>query len=438
MNDKYICFLSPPFYSHFMPLLTLAKKFHQYGAKVIFGCSIEFKENVEEASLEYYEINLSKNKNTKSAEDTLQPISEKKRLEEFFEATKKGPVQTLITQSKHRKDDMLYNPNQIAEDIKKLDDDKDIGLWIHDVLSYNVTIALYSLRLPFITFCPPHPGTIPKEGEFYGVPKKWPSVFNVDSKEQENLEIVSMDTTIKFTNIFNQFLERNKFNLDKIDNAFRLTSDKAIIYNYLDFENRNESSNIYIGHCFEEEALDEQWADIVKDKYQLKILITLGTFLSTRTDVLQKLIITCKDYYPEALCIVAAGMGLNKLKKFESKNIIMAEFIPQKALIPFMDIVIHHGGCNTFTESLFYEKPMIILPFSSDQFNIAYDAEKNNIASVLDPNNLEKALVMKTIDHCLKNKSEDLKKWSNYSKERGPDYAAKKILEKFFPLSQNM
>jgi len=111
MNYKHICFLSPPFYSHFMPFLALAKNFHQYGVKVIFGCSIEFKEQVEEAGLEYYEINLSKNKNTKSAEDTVQPISEKKRLEEFFEATKKGPVQTLITQSKHRKDDMLYNPN---------------------------------------------------------------------------------------------------------------------------------------------------------------------------------------------------------------------------------------------------------------------------------------------------------------------------------------
>jgi len=207
-----------------------------------------------------------------------------------------------------------------------------------------------------------------------------------------------------------------------------LTSDKANIYNYLDFEDSNESSNIYIGHCFEEEALDDKWANIVKDKYQLKILITLGTFLTSRTDVIQKLIFTCKDYYPEALCIVAAGISLDKLEKLESKNIIIAEFIPQKALIPYMDIVIHHGGCNTFTESLCYEKPMIILPFSSDQFNIAYDAEKNNIASVLDPNNLEKVLIFQTIDNCLKNKSKDLKKWSNYSKEKGPDYAAKKIL----------
>lgn len=428
MNYKNICFLSPPFYSHFMPFLALAKSFYKYGVKVIFGCSIEFKEKIEEAGLEYYEINLSKNKNTKNAEDTDQPISERKRLKEFFEATKKGPVQTLVTQSKHREDDMLYNPNQIAKDIKKIDDNNKIDLWIHDILSYNVTIALYSLKLPFITFCPPHPGTIPKEGELYGVPKKWPSVFNIDLKEQKNLEIVSMDTTMKFTNIFNQFIKGNKFNSDKIDNAFKLTSDKAIIYNYINFEDRNESTNIYLGHCFEEESLDGQWANIVKDKYQLKILITLGTFLSTRADVLQKLILTCKDYYPEAICVVVAGIGLDKLEQLESKNIIIAEFIPQKALIPYMDIIIHHGGCNTFTESLFYEKPMVILPFSSDQFNIAYDAEKNNIASVLDPNNLEKVLISQTIDHCLKNKSEDLKKWSHYSKERGPDYAAKKIL----------
>jgi UDP:flavonoid glycosyltransferase YjiC (YdhE family) len=428
MYYKHICFLSPPFYSHFMPILTLAKTFRKYGAKVTFGCSIEFEEKVKEAGLEYYEINLSKNKNTKSAEDTVQPISEKIRLKEFLEATKKGPVQTLITQSKHRKDDMLYNPNQIFKDIKELDDDSDIDLWINDILSYNVTLALYSIRLPFITFCPPHPRTIPKEGELYGVPKYWPSIFNIDLKEEENLKNVSMDATNKFTNIFNQFLEGNKFNLDKIDNAFRLVSDIAVIYNYFDFEDSNDPSNIYIGHCFEEDALDDKWTNIVKDKYQLKILITFGTFLSSRTDVIQKLILTCKNSHPEALCIVAAGISFNKLKKLGSKNIIIAEFIPQKALIPYMHIVIHHGGCNTFTESIYYKKPMIILPFSSDQFNIAYDAEKNNIAPVLDPNNLEEDLIVKTIDSCLKNQSEDLKKWGNYSKEKGPDYAAKKIL----------
>jgi UDP:flavonoid glycosyltransferase YjiC (YdhE family) len=428
MNYKHICFLSPPFYSHFMPLLTLAKSFHKYGAKVTFGCSIEFKEKVKEAGLEYYEINLSKNKNTKSAEDTVQPISEKIRLEAFFEATKKGPVQTLITQSKHRKEDMLYNPDQIAKDIKELDDDSDIDLWISDTLSYNVTLALYALRLTFIGFCPPHPRTIPKEGELYGVPKIWPSIFKIGLKEEENLKHVSMDTTNQFTDIFNQFLEGNKFNLDRIDNAFRLTSDQAVIYNYVDFENSNDSSNIYIGHCFEEEALDENWTHIVKDKNQFKILITLGTFLSSRTDVIQKLIFTCKNAYPEALCIVAAGISVDQLKELESRNIIIAKFIPQKALIPFVDLVIHHGGCNTFTESLYYEKPMIILPFSSDQFNIAYDAEKNKIASVLDPNNLEEELIAKTIDHCLNNQSEDLKKWGNYSRGKGPDYAAKKIL----------
>ncbi|MBP2028534.1 UDP:flavonoid glycosyltransferase YjiC (YdhE family) [Acetoanaerobium pronyense] len=428
MNYKHICFLSPPFYSHFMPLLTLAKSFHKYGAKVTFGCSIDFKDEIEKAGLHFHEIELSKNKNTKNATDTIQPDSEKIRLHEFFEATKKGPIETLITQSKHRKDDMLYNPMNIANHIKTLSESRDIDLWIYDVLSYNVALALYSLNLSFITFCPPHPRTIPKGEDFYGVPKNWPSIFDINVKDIEKLKEVSLGTTSQFTNIFNQFLEENKFEVAKINNAFRLTSKIAVIYNYFDFYNSNNPSDIYIGHCFEEESLDENWEKILRNKNQLKILITLGTFLSSRTDVLEKLILALEKNYPDALFVVSGGSSFDILKRLGSENIIMEEFIPQKALIPHMDLVIHHGGCNTFTESLYYEKPMVILPFSSDQFNIAYDAEKNNIASILDPNNLREDLIIKAVKNSLKNKSQDTQKWGNYSKAKGPDFAAKKIL----------
>ncbi|MBN2325061.1 MAG: hypothetical protein JXQ30_15135 [Spirochaetes bacterium] len=52
---------------------------------------------------------------------------------------------------------------------------------------------------------------------------------------------------------------------------------------------------------------------------------------------------------------------------------IAREFVPQKALMPYADVVVHHGGSNSFSEALCCSTSMVLLPFSSDQFDIARD-----------------------------------------------------------------
>lgn len=47
-------------------------------------------------------------------------------------------------------------------------------------------------------------------------------------------------------------------------------------------------------------------------------------------------------------------------------NVVAEEFVPQPALMPQCDLVIHHGGNNTFNEVLFFGKPQIVLPFAWD------------------------------------------------------------------------
>ena len=131
---------------------------------------------------------------------------------------------------------------------------------------------------------------------------------------------------------------------------------------------------------------------------------------------------------PEALVIVAAGSYAKALEPYESARVSICEFIPQKALMPYMDIVIHHGGCNTFTETLYFGKQMIILPFSSDQFNIALDAERNQIACTLNPNQLSEGAVFDALEKAIQLDQKILRHWSEWSKQRGTDYAAKYLL----------
>lgn len=157
-------------------------------------------------------------------------------------------------------------------------------------------------------------------------------------------------------------------------------------------------------------------------------MISLGTFLSNRKDVLEKLIVSIREIYPNALLIVSAGGNAKELKKYSPLDLIVEDFIPQIALMPYVDTVVFHGGCNTLTEAMYYGKDMIILPFSSDQFNIAYDVEKNKLGRVLDPNGFGKEDLLKAFNDIQEDSKDSLRYWSSISKERGADYAAKIIL----------
>ena len=64
-------------------------------------------------------------------------------------------------------------------------------------------------------------------------------------------------------------------------------------------------------------------------------------------------------------------------------NVQVAPWFPQPSVIPQVDLVIHHGGNNSFNESLYFGKPAIIMPFCWDGHDNAQRVEDKGYGAQL-------------------------------------------------------
>jgi MGT family glycosyltransferase len=58
-------------------------------------------------------------------------------------------------------------------------------------------------------------------------------------------------------------------------------------------------------------------------------------------------------------------------------NVYIDKWFPQPSVIPQADVVIHHGGNNSFTECLYFGKPAIIMPYVWDGHDNATRVEES-------------------------------------------------------------
>ncbi|RWR99079.1 UDP-glucuronosyltransferase-like protein 3 [Dinothrombium tinctorium] len=89
----------------------------------------------------------------------------------------------------------------------------------------------------------------------------------------------------------------------------------------------------------------------------------MGTVGSTEVKVMKRLVdILAKSKHK---FIVSKG---SKHEEFElAENMWGEASIPQLDILPLVDLVIFHGGNNTFTEAVYFGKPMIVMPLFGDQ-----------------------------------------------------------------------
>ena len=123
------------------------------------------------------------------------------------------------------------------------------------------------------------------------------------------------------------------------------------------------------------------------------VYLSLGSLASADVDLMQRLV-DVLSHTPHRY-IVSKGP---QAELFElADNMVGAEFLPQPAILPQVDLVITHGGNNTVTESWYFGRPMIVLPVFWDQYDNAQRVDELGLGARLptytfDPQDLTSAI----------------------------------------------
>jgi MGT family glycosyltransferase len=110
------------------------------------------------------------------------------------------------------------------------------------------------------------------------------------------------------------------------------------------------------------------------------IYLSLGSLGSGDVALMQKLI----DALADTRYRVIVSMGPQHEQLRLATNMTGAEFLPQTSLLPRVDLVITHGGNNPVTETLYFGKPMIVMPLFWDQYDNAQRMDETGFGIRLD------------------------------------------------------
>ena len=102
------------------------------------------------------------------------------------------------------------------------------------------------------------------------------------------------------------------------------------------------------------------------------VYLSLGSLGSADVELMQRLV----DVLAETPNRVVVSKGPQHQLLRLADNMIGAEFLPQISILPHVDLVITHGGNNTFSESFTFGKPLVVLPLFWDQYDNAQRADE--------------------------------------------------------------
>jgi zeaxanthin glucosyltransferase len=388
--------ITPDYFSHALPMLTIADAWQRRGHRVVVATGPAMAPLVRTAGMEYTELIMSRGSNagvlgTQAARD-----AEARSLEAFFEATRRGMVETLRYQAEQRATDLLWRPEQVARRVSNIVVDVRPSAILVDHLAFSATIGLRALQVPYGDVVLGHPTALPVGDEVYGVPSAWPPAIGPDAVDLASLRATAVGVSAAFTHAFNDTLRRIAPEAPPVDDAFAAHGD-LVLYNYpAELHGPMRTAKLprhaFLGSAVRRETADpDASAWLSRPDPRPLVVVSLGTFLSARSDILARIAAALRRIDVR----VAMAIGSNDrsaLGELPSEWLVR-QSLPQVNLLEQASVLVTHGGNNSVTEALTFGVPMLVLPLSTDQFDGAAAVERSLAGIALDPNHASRPLI---------------------------------------------
>ncbi|MBG6213759.1 MAG: glycosyltransferase [Cryobacterium sp.] len=380
--------ISPDYASHLYPLATLGTAWAQAGERVVVASGPATADIVAAFGFERENLQLGRGSNPGTIRVDQQPAGEDDALRGFFDATRRGMVPTLRFQAQARSSDLLYNPVSIAHEVQRIVARVRPDHVIVDHLAFSARLGLLSAGVAHADIVLGHPSALPVGAEVYGYPPDWPAVFSPEPNELALLELQCKAVRDAFTDQWNDALRELDPALEPSRDAFQECGD-VLLLNYpeeLHAPARTSAlpPHVFLGSAVRSEAVDpgvEAW--LARSSLPV-VYVSFGSFLSVRGDVLTRVAAALRGL-PVRVAIAVGTTDPTALGPIPDSWLVRG-FLPQVRLLRDAALAVTHGGNNSVTEAMTAGVPLVVLPFSTDQFAGAAALDAAGFGTSLPPN----------------------------------------------------
>ena len=380
--------ISPDYASHLLPLATLGTAWRDAGERVVVATGPATAEIVESFGFERITLQLGKGSNPGVIRAEEQPSGEDDALRGFFDATRRGMVETLIFQAEARLSDLMWEPVRTALAVQAVVAEIKPDAIIVDHLAFSARLALVAAGVPYADVVLGHPSALPVGDEVYGFPPAWPEAFDPSADELRTLRDLCVRVSESFTAEWNGALAELAPLSPPSLSAFGEHGD-VLLFNYPAELSPPARTAIlpphrFLGSAVREEPEDPEVAAWLASSDDPFFYVSFGSFLSIRADVLARVCLALRQLDVRG-AIAIGSADRTELGELPSRWLVR-EFLPQVTLLEHAAAAVTHGGNNSVTESMTFGVPLVVLHFSTDQFAGAAALEDAGFGVALAPN----------------------------------------------------
>ncbi|MCJ1675304.1 MULTISPECIES: glycosyltransferase [unclassified Rathayibacter] len=385
--------VSPDYASHLLPLATLGTAWRAAGERVVVATGDATRSIVDGFGFEHVPLRLGRGSNPGTIRAEEQAPDEGDSLRGFFDATRRGMVPTLEYQAGERLTDLLWDPAGVAARLREILDEVRPDAIVVDHLAFTARVALRALGVPYGDVVLGHPSALTVPGEVYGFPPVWPDAFEPPAEDLARLRALCERVRDSFTAEWNAALTALDPAAPLSLDAFAESGDVLLLNYPGELHDAARTAQLpphaFLGSAVRGEPRDsevEEWLAASDDPV---VYVSFGSFLSVRDDVLARVVAALAgvsvDGRPVRVALASGATEASALGDVPSGWLVRG-FLPQVTLLGRAALAVTHGGNNSVTESMTAGVPLIVLPFSTDQFAGAAALEDAGVAEVLDPN----------------------------------------------------